>query len=344
MMWEMLIIVTYLLLSLGGIFDRIEMFKTQIQGKACMNTKLGTIKRHPLKKKWAYETDFSNWLATDGLAQVAELIDLELCDVRREVLVGGYKADIVAQCASDEGLVVIENQYKTVNHDHLGKLIAYASGLGAKTAVLIVEDVRPEAVTAIRWLNEISRDDFAFYLIKAELLQIEDSPYAPVFSVVVAPDELVREARAQVHGVSELNKQQLEFWEAFKGYAEKHIEFKKCFSNLRKPRPQHWMDISCGSSQYRIALTVNTTSGGHIGAEFYVVDNKELFRQIEKKRVEIEAEAGCTFVWQELPNRKASRIRVVVAKNWQEYAERETCFAWLCEQAINMRKVFLKYA
>ena len=35
------------------------------------------------------------------------------------------------------------------NHDHLGKLIAYASGLQAKTIIWIVEDVKDEHKQAI---------------------------------------------------------------------------------------------------------------------------------------------------------------------------------------------------
>jgi hypothetical protein len=307
-----------------------------------MNTALGTIKRHPLKKKWAYETDFSNWLATDGLTQISELIGLELCDVRREVLVGGYKADIVAQCEGEEGLVIIENQYKTVNHDHLGKLITYASGLEAKTAVLIVEDVRPEAVTAIRWLNEVSRDEFAFYLIKAELLQIEDSPYAPVFSVVVEPDKFVRETRAHANELTDLKKQQLEFWEDFNNYASKHAAFKKVFPNLRKPLPQAWMDLPCGSSEYHLVLlAINRDE--YVGVEFNIHNDKDLFAKINEQKCNIETECGVTFDWKLLPDKKASRIVATLPCNWLE-DERDTCFEWLCDLAIKMRKVFPKYA
>ena len=171
-----------------------------------MSVTLGVIKRHPLKKKWVHEPDFSDWLASDGLDRIAKLVDMDLCEATREVQVGSYKADIVAKEESSGELVLIENQYNTVNHDHLGKLITYAAGIGCKTAILVVEDVRPEAVTTIKWLNEISRDAFAFYLIKAELIQVDDSALAPELTIIEAPDEMACETRARVAEPSDLNK------------------------------------------------------------------------------------------------------------------------------------------
>ena len=301
---------------------------------------LGMIKRHQLKKKWAKETEFSDWLASDGLELISKLIDTDLCDVKREVLVGSYKADIVAK--GEDGLVLVENQYNTVNHDHLGKLVTYAAGISAKKAVLVVEDVRPEAVSTIRWLNEISRDEFAFYLVKAELLQVDDSALAPELTIIEAPDEMVREARARVFEPSDLNKKQLAFWQSFNEHVASRSDYKRIFPNTRKPLPQHWMDLPCGSSAYHIGLAINSKER-RISAEFWIHDDKDLFQQLLSVKAKIESECGCTFEWMELPERKASRIVVSSAKKWQSVAEQKACFDWLCDHAMKIRKVFVKY-
>lgn len=77
--------------------------------------------------------------------------------------------------AEDEegGTVIIENQLEKSDHDHLGKVVTYATLMSAKAAVWIVADPRPEHVAAISWLNsEVSST--AFYLLKVEAIKIGD--------------------------------------------------------------------------------------------------------------------------------------------------------------------------
>ena len=308
-----------------------------------MNTlTLGTIKHHSLKKKWEKESDFSDWLVTEeGLGRLSELIGIDLCEGRREVPIGDFKADIVAQEDGGEGKVVIENQYKTVNHDHLGKLITYAAGVGAKIAILVVEEARPEAISTIKWLNEISRDDFAFYLVKAELLQIDDSALAPELSIIEAPDIIIRETRARVEEITEVKRMQLEFWISFSSHAMSDASFKKVFSRLRTPRPQHWFDLPCGSSACHIGLTLNSRED-KIAAELYIDDDKDLFHQLYSEKSKIESECGFEFEWRELPEGKASRIIVSTSKRWQSPEVQKECFDWLCAKAIAIRKTIGK--
>jgi GT2 family glycosyltransferase len=59
--------------------------------------------------------------------------------------------------------VVIEKQIEQSNHEHMGKLITYASGKDAKYIVWIVKDAREEHRAAIEWLNKISDDTIGFF-------------------------------------------------------------------------------------------------------------------------------------------------------------------------------------
>lgn len=83
---------------------------------------------------WKHEQyDFSNWLASpENIAYLNDILGLTLVDVNQEVYVGSYRCDIVAKDETSETKVIIENQLEVSNHDHLGKIITYASGLDAK--------------------------------------------------------------------------------------------------------------------------------------------------------------------------------------------------------------------
>lgn len=81
----------------------------------------------------------------------------------RESSVGAFSLDILARDQDSGEAVVIENQIEQSDHEHLGKLITYASGKDAKYIVWIVKDAREEHRAAIEWLNKISDDTIGFF-------------------------------------------------------------------------------------------------------------------------------------------------------------------------------------
>lgn len=108
--------------------------------------KIGTLTEVDIRDLWKHEQyDFSNWLAEpDNIAYLNDILGLTLVEVNKEAYVGSYRCDIVAVDETDETKVIIENQLESSNHDHLGKIITYASGLNAKVIVWIVKQAREE--------------------------------------------------------------------------------------------------------------------------------------------------------------------------------------------------------
>lgn len=100
--------------------------------------------------------------------------------------IGPFAVDVLAETATGER-VVIENQLGPTDHDHLGKLLTYMSNVGAKKAVWITADPRPEHVKAVECLNEVTPDDVALYLVRVRAYRIDGSRAAPHFSVVAGP-------------------------------------------------------------------------------------------------------------------------------------------------------------
>ena len=142
-----------------------------------------------LREVWEHEAlHFTPWLE-ENIDVLNNEIDLSLSIVEREQAAGDFSVDLVAEDESGNP-VIIENQLERSNHDHLGKLITYLTAIGAKAAIWIVEDPRPEHIGAISWLNESSAA--SFYLLKLEAVRIEDSPLAPLLTLIVGPSEEIR--------------------------------------------------------------------------------------------------------------------------------------------------------
>jgi hypothetical protein len=67
-------------------------------------------------------------------------IDLELKAQERPV--GPFRADILCEDIGTDRWVLIENQLERTDHNHLGQLLTYASGLEAVTIVWIAAAAR----------------------------------------------------------------------------------------------------------------------------------------------------------------------------------------------------------
>jgi len=144
--------------------------------------KLGKIEYIEPRELWPDEAkDFTPWLATEeGLDLLGEAINAELEFVETEAKVGPFNADVLCRVVGEEDhLVVIENQFGKTDHDHLGKLITYASGLKAKTLVWIADSFTDEHRQAIDWLNESKGESAHFFGLEIYAIKIGDSLPAP---------------------------------------------------------------------------------------------------------------------------------------------------------------------
>ena len=299
---------------------------------------LGILKKVPIREIWKKEPEFSAWLSEDeNIRLLGEKIGVDILAEETEAGVGDFSADILAREDGGDRLVIIENQYGDTNHDHLGKLITYAAGLGAKVLIWIVEEGRDEHRAAVQWLNNSTAADIGVFLVQIEILMIGDSSPAPNFTVLEAPNDWVRSTR-QNAATSERGMKQAAWWAAFMDYAMAQPEFKKYF-NRRKGRGQHCLNLPIGSSQYHISLTIKKDS---LGAEIF--GNGELLKPFFAHKDEIEKELGFTMDWQPLPGKKASRIIVTFPGDFTDIVADNKYFAWYCEKAVILKKVFPKYA
>ncbi len=305
--------------------------------------KLGKLERVELRNVWKHEAlDFTNWLALpENLRLLSDEIGIDISLIQTEANVGKFNVDILAEEQQTGRKIVIENQLETTDHDHLGKIITYASGFDAEIIVWIVREVRDEHKQAVDWLNEHTDEKINFFVIKMEVWQIADSPYAPKFYVVSQPNDwakIIKHTATQSSKVSETKLLQLEFWEKFREFAQN----KGSRVRLGKPNPQHWFDISFGTSDAHITLTVSNQLG-LMSCEIYIPDSKELFFSLENLKDVIHQELGSQLEWAELPKKKASRIKALKQVKLSNTDQWEEYFSWLLEKVELFQKVFFKH-
>ena len=295
---------------------------------------IGKLEKGDLRDIWAHEEyDFSLWLAQEeNLKLLGDTIKIDISLIEKESKIGGYSADIYAEEDGTDNKIIIENQLEDTNHDHLGKIITYASGKDAKYVIWIVKHARDEHRRAIEWLNEHTDTEIGFFLLEIELWKIGDSAPAPKFNIVEQPNDWAKEEKKSSSVVSESAKKCLEFWKAFNAYAEKDKAFVKSF-NLRKPRPQQWYDLGVNNANLYISMNVLVRKGT-LNTGLYIPHKKEIYDALLAQKSEIEKIVGCELIWRQAS--KASRLFVEKEIDVEDQGNWETCFRWL----MDMNRLF----
>ncbi len=304
---------------------------------------IGKLTEVDVRELWKHEQyDFSNWLAQESnLEYLNDILGLTLTDVEQEALVGSYRCDIIAKDETSGITVIIENQLESTNHDHLGKIITYASGLDAKVMVWIVKEAKEEHRAAIEWLNSNTNNDVNFFLIEIHAYRIGESEPAPKFEVVEKPNDFVKRSKTKTED-AELSKRHLErvdFWEQFNQVvASRGKPF-----NIRKATTECWYNVALGTREAHISINL-VNRRGNIVVEIYIKDNKELFDSLYQNKNEIEEKLGFDLEWRRLDGKKTSRIkRFIPGLNFDDHSNYNLLMNQIIDITIKMRRVFKDY-
>jgi len=261
---------------------------------------------------WKHEEyGFSAWLA-DNLEPLGEAVGLVLQNPIKEKQVGRFSLDLLAE--TDGGSqVIIENQLNATDHDHLGKVLTYLSNLEAKIAVWIAGDIREEHAEAIRWLNEFTPADMAFYLVKLSAFRINGSDPAPHFAVVAGPTETGRSVGQEKKEVAERQLLRLQFWEQLLERAKKKGVM---WHAQRSPSKDMWLAAGAGVRS-GVSLNYLIWIDHDSGVELYIDtgdhdENKQIFDALLAKKDLVEKAFGAALDWQRLDAKRASRVRYVM--------------------------------
>ena len=307
-----------------------------------MTTKkpLGKLERVLLRDAWKHGIgDFNLWLAeADNLDILAQALGIKLVLVAAEHRAGDFKLDLL--CTDGDQQVIIENQLADTDHKHLGQILTYAAGVGARKVVWVAESFRPEHIAALQFLNDNTTDALDFFGVQVEFWRIGDSPLALEFKVVVRPNDSVKTGREQIcvtSSASPTKQLQVRFWTALiQSLAHNAPQLKP-----QKPQPQNWLNNSIGRSGFQLNVLVNTRSA-RISVELWMSDEnaKTYFAQLLATREDIERRLGFELDWQELPRSRSCRITsyypnayIEDETRWEEY------FQWIGQRLATMDTV-----
>lgn len=269
--------------------------------------KLGKLQEIDIRDVWPHEQyDFSKWLSSEeNIQELGNVLNLSLTDVETEKYVGNYRCDILCKDEITGKVVLIENQLEPTNHDHLGKILTYASGLDASVVVWIVASARDEHASAIEWLNKHTDDNISFFLIEIHAYKIGDSEPAPQFKIIEQPNDFSKTVKSIAKN-KELNESQrcrLEFWTQFNDVLEQRG---KPF-NKRKASTDHWYSVAVGSSAWQLSIEL-VNKEHRIRVCAWIIDNKDRFDIIHQHKDEIESELGFALSWKRMDSKKSSLI------------------------------------
>lgn len=304
---------------------------------------LGKLKEVNIRKVWNHEQyDFSTWLSQEeNIKELGDILGLSLVDIETEKFVGSYRCDILCKDEFTDKVVLIENQLEPTNHDHLGKIITYSSGLDASVIVWIVESARDEHASAIEWLNKHTDETVSFFLIEVHAYQIGNSIPAPQFKIIEQPNDFAKNIKAITKGavITENMSKILEFWTLFNDVIDKR---QKPF-NKRKPSTDHWYSVAIGSSRCLISIEL-VNRENKIRISLSIPNDKALYDELYKNKEEIEKICSYKLNWYRLDNKKASYVSTYIdGLNFDNQSNYQELMNKIIDIVIAFRDIFKNY-
>lgn len=204
---------------------------------------------------------------------------------------------------------MIENQFGSTDHDHVGKLLTYAAGIDAGFVAWVAEELRDEHRPVLDWLNERDSRGPRFFGVRPRVVRLdgtENEVYGFEFTLVVEPNDWERDLREPL---SDREQAYREFFaDLSDGYAEQNMGW-----NQRTAGPRSYLTFGAGVSGLEFAWVFHDET--EFAVELYIDTgeadrNTEIFEALKEEQATIEADIEDDIVWEPLPERRACRIKI----------------------------------
>lgn len=258
-----------------------------------------------------------------------------------EVQVGAGRIDILATDKDTGRPIIIENQLESSDWDHLGRMLFYAASQDADTIIWIAREFKEEHWLTLKWLNQRTGSQARFFGIAVEVWSIENSPPAPHFRVVVAPDDWRRGSPRRVP-----NNQYREFWQTLKCKLKQDNPDIKSDEDPANP----WLSVDyAGGVRYSFDHTLDLENEFYLALQLdTLLPSKPslewchaAFDHLKKDRERIKKELGPLEWDREWQGKRGSRIISYYPFNFYDLIEySDVLHAWAVEQYSLFRKTF----
>lgn len=282
--------------------------RPSLSDNALVTTNLSRLQPVHVRDIWKHEAyHFTQWLLAnaDVLADVLGM-ELELTQAERKV--GDFSLDLIGR-DSNGGVVIVENQLEQTDHGHLGQLLTYAGGTDPATIVWCAPSFRDAHRAALDWLNDHTDEGIRFFGVEVSAVRIDDSRPAPLFRLVAKPNDWTK----QVHSETSV---------ALSGKSALYYDFwTKLLSRIREAHPawtratgssqQSWITLPYGKSSPWYSLLFTRTGASvelYFGSSNQAANTAEFERFLAHREL-LESEMGAPLLFDELPGKKACRIR-----------------------------------
>lgn len=303
---------------------------------------LGHLQQIDPRTVWKHEAhDFTPWLH-DNADRLAEALGIELELSEAEHPVGAFSLDLIGRDLSHDKPLIVENQLAASDHGHLGQLLTYAAGTGAATIVWIATQIRDEHRQALDWLNEQTGEDTHFFGVELELVKIGDSLPAPLFNVVVLPNDWQKSVKAAASAASSGGGKSLLYAAFWQKFLERLQAERPTWSKAKQSNHNSWFPMSAGLPP-GCMVTASFAAGGKLRNELYIdratpEECKAVFDHIAEQKDAVEAAFGGPLSWERLDHRKASRIADYSEGDVAHVENHDIYLAWFLDSGDRLRK------
>ncbi len=260
-----------------------------------------------------------------------------------EARIGSFALDVLATVVNSNKNVAIENQLETTDHDHLGKLLTYASGYNADVVVWLAKEMREEHRQALDWLNQRTDADTEFYGVVIEAFRIDNSRPAFRFDVVARPNQW-RKVRVNAgRAISERGEAYRAFLQDLTDALREKYHFTK--SRVAPSQSSHYFSSGISGISYEAGFA----QGSRVNAGLYIdtpsqEGNKRLFDAMHDQRTKLEEAFGEGLEWERLDIYRASRIAIYRAGSIDDdEAVRQKHQEWLISRLLKLKEHILPH-
>lgn len=300
-------------------------------------TEISRLTKVQLRDVWKNEAqDFTPWMLANADA-LGEALGMDLDLHKAEHTVGDFSLDLIGVDLATDEVVIVENQLARSDHSHLGQILTYAGGTNPVNVVWVTEAFRPEHRAALDWLNERTDEGTRFFGVEVSAVRIGDSAYAPLFSLVANPNEWTKEVRGSTSAASSARSHAYQtFWTIVLEELQRSCPG---WTKAKTPSSRQWMTLPSGTSAAVYALVWVQESAR---VEIYLGSpdgqtNTRNFETLRSHQVHIETALGEALDWEELPNRKATRISISHPGDFHDHDNWEEQAKWLVSTASRLR-------